>query len=207
MVVSAIIGSASTASIASGNSSTDRYYSIGDRVKKDGSVILTFTNSSTAPGTLLSITNLKLTFTQSTAFQEGTYSVNRDVANTVLKMLNAKNVQTVVLPEAELEVSLSSNSVKEGANVTVKATTNENVDYLTVNGQKVTEYKQNKKTGMRTWTLRVKAEEAGDMEIVVTAFDAEGRELESAAETVQVTAKKSGSANKVIGQLLDQLFG
>lgn len=196
------------ATITEGKSSTDRYYSIGGYVNKTGKTILSFTNSSTEDGTLLSVTNLKLTFTKQTTLASGTYNVSSRVANAVLMMLSAEPEEEapVVLPDAELEVSVNGKNLKVGNTVTVKATTSADVDYLTVNGQEVTEYKQNKKTGKRTWTVKVKAEEAGDMDIVVIAY-ADGYELETVTETISVAEKNNGKANKVVGQLLEKLFG
>ena len=89
----------------------------------------------------------------------------------------------------------------------MNVTTSADVDSLNVNGREITKFKQNKKTGKRTWTVKVKAEEAGDLEIEVIAYSADGDALDSVVETVEVTAKKSGNVNKTVGQLLGKLFG
>ena len=197
------------ATITSGTSSADRYYSIGSYVNKTGKTILSFTNSGEA-GTLLSVTKLKITFKEKTVLASGTYTVSPRMAGAVLMMLNAEpevEETPVVLPDAELEVSVNGKNLKVGNTVTVKVTTSDEVESLTVNGQEVTEYKQNKKTGKRTWTVKVTAEEAGDMDIAVTAYSAEGCELDTVTETVTVAQKNNGKVNKVVGQLLDKLFG
>lgn len=189
------------------DSATDRYYSIGAYLDDIDAPIVVIKNTSSG---ILSITNVKTTYLSApTEVTAASYRMSAASVNAVLMMLNAEPEEEapVVLPDAELEVSVSSKSVKVGNKVTVKVTTSEDVDYLTVNGEEITEYKQNKKTGKRSWTVKVTPEEAGDMDIVVAAYNADGYELDSVTETVQVEAKKNGNVNKVIGQLLDKLFG
>ena len=196
--------------IAAGTTATDRYYSIGTHVNKTGETILSIQNTGSG---ILSITNIKLTFTEEpTALENGTgtFAMTRSVADGILLAMNTAE-DAVEEPDevldAELSVSLNKQSVKVGGTVQVKVTTSSDVDSLRVNGQEITKFKQNNKTGKRTWTVKVTAEEAGDLNIEVIAYSADGKTLDSVVETVEVTAKKSGNVNKTVGQLLGKLFG
>lgn len=203
------------ANISNSNTATDRYYSLGSYVLNPDAPnynpVVSITNDATysADGAILSLTKIKLTHTSAVSTADySPFYVTKNAANTVVSMLNAKYAKApVVLPEADLEVSVNGKNVKAGSNVTVKATTNDAVEYLTVNGALVTEFKQNEQTGERTWTAKVKAEEAGELQIAVTAYSAEDAQLDTVTQTVQVAAKNNGKVNQVVGQLLDKLFG
>ena len=190
--------------------STDRFYSIKSHVNTGGETVLSIKNTGTG---ILSLTNIKLTFTAEPVEKENgisLFAMTRSVADGILLAMNTAD-DVVEEPEevldAELNVSLNKKSVKVGGTVQVNVTTSADVDSLNVNGREITKFKQNKKTGKRTWTVKVKAEEAGDLEIEVIAYSADGDALDSVVETVEVTAKKSGNVNKTVGQLLGKLFG
>lgn len=219
----------STAKIEpSGSSATDRYYSIGGRVDLDGTTTLSFKNSNEKSG-ILSITNIKITFESADAATYKTesadvFTVSRASANAVLMTLNSVEEETpeteetepeatepeVTEPEetldAQLKVSVMNNSVKVGSTVVVKITTSGDVDALTVNGKEIPRYTENKFTGVRTWTTTVKASEAGDMDVVVTAYN-NGAALDTVTETIEVTSKTAGVVQQIVGQLIGMLFG
>ena len=190
--------------------STDRYYSIKSYVNTSGETVLSIKNTGSG---ILSITNIKLTFNAAPVEKENgisLFAMTRSVADGILLAMNtADNAveEPEEVPDAELNVSLNKKSVKVGGSVQVKVTTSADVDALSVNGQEITKFKQNNKTGKRTWTVKVTAEEAGDLDIEVIAKSADGKTLDSVVETVEVTAKKSGNVNKTVGQLLGKLFG
>lgn len=108
--------------------------------------------------------------------------------------------------DADLQVSIRNKNVKVGSTVVVMATTSRDVDALTVNGVEVTKYVESRFTGKRTWTTTVKAAEAGDMDIAVTAFSAEGRALDTVNETVTVTGKTASVVQQIIGSIIGMLF-
>lgn len=197
----------SSAEIAEATSATDRYYSIKKYVPADATAAKTYTISfqNTGDG-ILSITNIKFTHTSAPASNEIGIGITKDSANTVLKLLNngAETAAPEVILDADLEVSVRSKSVKVGSNVAVKATTSADVEYLMVNGQKVTKYSENKATGERSWSVNVKADKAGTLDIEVIAYSAEGEILETAAETVEVAAK-NGAVKEIVGQLIGML--
>ncbi len=194
----------STASIAS---STDRFYSIGNHVNLDGETVITFKNTSG----VASITNIKLTFTEqpdAAAASIAPIVVKEAAVASVLARMNAGVEQKPeVTVDADLDVNIRTTSVKVGATVVVKATTSADVASLSVNGKQITKFTENRQTGKRSWTATVKAEKAGDLEIEVAACDAKGETLETAAETVTVTAKKASLAKQAIDTIISKLFG
>ena len=213
----------STAKIEpNGESTTDRYFSIGGRVNKSGTTRLIFTNTSTDKAAILSITNIKITYTENPVSTNNLLTVSRSSVNSVLMALNEVEEETpettepevtepeVTEPEealdAQLKVSVMNNSVKVGSTVVVKITTSSDVDALTVNGKEISRYTENKFTGVRTWTTTVKASEAGSMDIAVTAYN-NGAALDTVTETIEVSGKTAGVIQQIVGQLIGMLFG
>ena len=213
----------STAKIEpNGESTTDRYFSIGGRVNKSDTTLLSFTNTSTDKAAILSITNIKITYTENPVSTNSLLTVSRSSVNSVLMALNEVEEETpettvpevtepeVTEPEealdAQLKVSVMNNSVKVGSTVVVKITTSSDVDALTVNGKEISRYTENKFTGVRTWTTTVKASEAGSMDIAVTAYN-NGAALDTVTETIEVSGKTAGVVQQIVGQLIGMLFG
>ena len=204
--------SSSTAVLGAGTgSSTDRYYSIASHVNKTGTTLLSFQNT-TESDSILSITNIKVTFVEkpNDAVQiEEVVNIDGQQASAVLKSFN--KAATVVkqpepLPEAELEVNTRNTSVKVGSSVVLKVTTSADVDYLTVNGETVTKFSQNQQTGKRSWTATVKAETAGELDIVVDACSIGHGKLDTETLSVEVTEKTAGVAQSVIDSIISRLF-
>ena len=96
----------------------------------------------------------------------------------------------------KLEISVNKDKVKEGDKVKVTVVTSGDVDYITVNGQVVTSYKTNKRTGERTWTIDLHAEKEGRMTIKVIAYNAEGVASLVKFQGVTVEAKRNLKSNK-----------
>lgn len=196
----------STGSVAR-STTTDLYYSIGGNIQdlsQDATIILT---NSGDMGSIASVTNVKLTFTQDPYGIETVLGgITGQEAAAVLTLLQQRSAgeTPAAKPEAELDVSIRDKSVKAGRSVTVQAVTSSDVAYLMVNGQKVTSYSENKNTGKRTWSVSLKAEEAGTLQIAVTACSAEKEALETVTETVEVTAK-TGAVQQIVGQLIGML--
>lgn len=111
----------------------------------------------------------------------------------------------VFQPE-KLEISLDKGKVKEGEKVKVNVRTSDDVAYITVNGETVTRYKTDRRTGDRIWTVQLRAEEAGDMTIEAIAYNEDGLASEAATAIVKVQAKKKSNED-IIRDILDWLFG
>ena len=190
------------AAIAGGDSATDRYYSILSHVPAGNTHTIKFQNVGEG---ILSITNIKFTYT-SEPTEEISIGITKASAGAVLMMMNAsaEESEPEVVLDADLEVSIRNKNIKVGSNVVVKATTSADVAYLMVNGQKVTKYSENKNSGERSWSVNIKATEVGAFGIEVTAYGAEGEILETATETVEVTAK-NGTVKEIVGQLIGML--
>ena len=94
------------------------------------------------------------------------------------------------VPE-KFDVSVNRSTVKAGDTVSVTVKTSDDVAYITVNGEKITEYKYNAWTGERVWKAEVKAENVGELSISVRAYSESG--AVSAAQVANVTVAENVS--------------
>lgn len=125
-----------------------------------------------------------------------------DAVETVLNSLNAQqDVQTPVVPEEPevpeitqvfapklFHVMLNKNEIKTGQKVLVTVTTSADVEYIMINGEKVTKFAVGE-TGNRTWKLNVTSERVGNMTVEVVCYNTKGIASEAVTETVKVRAK------------------
>ena len=188
------------------STATDMYYSIKDASK--GTIVIS--NSGTSG--IISITNLKFTFEEAatikkvtTTNEDGTEqegeaavaSISEEGAVFALRSLSAYSISESVEVEPEIfipetfEVSLDKTEVKVNKKVKVTVTTSEEVEYITVNGEVIEDCRTNKKTGLKTWSVRLTPTEAGEFPIEVIAYNEEGTASESVTETVTVTRKNN----------------
>lgn len=197
-----------TASITEGSSATDRYYSIGSYVPAPETGTKTYTlKFQNVGGGILSITNIKFTYKEAPQDTNIQIGMTNTTAASVLKLMNqepAVETKPEVTLDADLNVSIRNKSVKEGGNIVVKATTTSDVEYLMVNGEKITAFTENKSTGVRTWSFTVKAEQQGNFDVKITAFAAE-KALQTVTETVEITAQNTGVVQQIVGQLIGML--
>ena len=134
-------------------------------------------------------------------------------ANVVLDALNAKDdVQTPDEPivpdvpeitevfEPELfHVKLNKNEIKAGQKVLVTVTTSADVEYVMINGEKITKFIGGG-TGNRTWKLNVTGERVGNMTVEVVCCNSKGIASEAVTEKVKVKAKGLlGSLDDILG--------
>lgn len=176
---------------------TDMYYSIKDYIS--GPVIIKNTG-----GGILSLTNIKVTYTEEPSeSNEVVLWMDGSSAEFALRSLNSESAVTVFEPE-KLEVSLSKTQVSVGEKVKVCVTTKEDVVYLMVNGEMVTEYNADQSTGERTWTIELTAEAAGEMTVDVTAYNYKNVASDAVAQSVTVTEKKA--SDNLIKDILDRIF-
>ena len=114
--------------------------------------------------------------------------------------------EPVFEPE-KLTVKLPKGKIYEGDRIKIDIVTSGDVDYITVNGKTVDNFKYNRRTGEKTFTVQMSAKEAGEIEIEVTAVDAEGVESECLSYTVQVEAHPAKKVIKAITDILGKFFG
>jgi hypothetical protein len=100
--------------------------------------------------------------------------------------------------------------VKAGSKVTVTVTTGSDVDYITINGTKVTTYSGSWFGNTRTWKVRVEAREAGQMDVAVVCYNREDLASVPVVKTVTVTEQYTRPDNAIKDLLIgffDRLWG
>ena len=126
-------------------------------------------------------------------------------ADVVLETLNdQKNVQTPEVPVVPEEpevpeitevfepkmvhVKLNKDEIKVGQKVLVTVTTSADVEYVIINGEKITKFSGGN-SGNRTWKLNVVGERVGNMTVEVVCGNSKGIESEVLTAKVKVKAK------------------
>ena len=204
---------------------TDRYYKLPNYDKG----VLVIHNISNNSNALLSITNLKITFSEEPPAEvvsgdeelEVPVVISEADSNMAVMSLRMRAAAPAVpeetvpeetvpeetvpeetvpeetIPEETVPevfepgifwVNLNKTNLKVGQKVKVIVTTSADVDYLLVNGQKITKY-----TGgylFRIWTVTITATSAGTMEIETVAYNRD--DAASDPITVTVNVRKSG---------------
>ena len=156
------------------STTTDMYYDITDFKDK----VIVIYNAGTSG--VLSLTNIKTTFTEDPGSVAGLYYVDYDVISAVLAATNTEPAF-----EPDVWVKVSSETVKNGGSVTVTVTTSNNVETVSIDGSLVATYTVDSNQ-YRVWTAEVDAgTSAGTKEISVIAYNAGG--VASEAETVSIT--------------------
>lgn len=145
--------------------------------------------------------------TEATVSNEGSVYMTAYDAALTLRSLNTM-YREVFEPE-QMEAEVSRDKVKEGDKVNVTVKTSDDVEYIIVNGNTVTRYRYNRRTGERIWAVTLKAEVVGEMIIEVVACDSEGLESEPLVATVSVEAKtpKKDTIRSYLKNLFDRFFG
>lgn len=196
------------------NSATDLYYDITDVAAFDQSgntKVIVITNSGNS---LVSITNIKTTYKAAPAAPV-TLRMSASAAKMAVQSVNAMYLSS--LPVAEVEevvepqvfapdkctVSLSKANAKVGDSITVTVKTSADVASVTVNGNNAKAGKTDRKTGEKTWTYTVKATEAGQLLVSVTAYDKAGLASEAIDNTITVNAK----GTNIIGTAISRVLG
>lgn len=198
---------------------TEMYYDITDAVQDGKPVIIT--NGSTENSSILSLTQLKITYKENPSTSSGAE----------LSILTAKQQQEVVqmvramyapAPEPDpepfaperFEASWNRSTVKVGQKATLTVKTSEDVDAITVDGVTIDTYRtRTQRTGWgwnakrvtyREFTYTITAKEAGTLNCSVAAVNGENVASEpiTAALTVQAAAQRPSW-----GGWLGNLFG
>ncbi len=200
------------------NTATDMYYSLKRQVPYNNALIVLQNIGSG----IMSITSVKITFKQDpygasnnaeAVPMMASFSITPEEAGWAVMSLSLDwedipGEPEIFTPE-KLDVSVNRDKVKEGDKVKVTVKTSGDVEYITVNGEAVTSYRTNRKTGERTWTVHVSADAVGELPIEVIAYNADEIASEAVTKTVQVEAKSNVQkvVEKVLKSLFDRLFG
>lgn len=192
------------------DTATDMYYDLTGW--KADIIVISNTGDRYSTDGVISITNIKSTYTSDpsnevTAFPEQEETENETVMymTPAAAMLTLRSLNTpveeptvpeeeVTTPEVEifvpekLEVKVHKGKVKTGEKVKVTVTTSSDVEAIEINGSEITNFKATKH-GDRKWEVTIIAEEAGTLEITVTAKNADGNSSEAITSFVEVTRK------------------
>lgn len=202
-------GTAGKAKISVNNqeiaSATEMYYDI-TAFAKNGELV-TIANNGVA-GTILSLTNLKVTFSEKDkAISFASLSTeNQDEAVAAVRALFAAPVEPdpepVIFTPERFEASWSRSSVKVGQNATLTVKTSEDVEAITVDGVTIDTYRTRtqrtgwgwnaKKVTYREFTYTITASETADHEIVAVNVEGTASEAITATLTVQAAAQRPG---------------
>ncbi|MEE1038796.1 MAG: bacterial Ig-like domain-containing protein [Eubacterium sp.] len=169
------------------SSATELYFDVSECVNwtvaennKGTSDIIVIENKGDA---MVSLTNLKVTYNTVDA-SPALMMMNADAAAKAVSFVKAKYVDSVKTAEKARVASITTDKSAYVVNDTVKATvkTNDAAEYVTVNGKKITAYKES--GSARIWTYTEKASKKGNMTFKAIAYN----ELEEASDAV---SKKS----------------
>ena len=182
---------------------TDMYYDITDLAKNNGTVIIT--NADTAGDSILSLTQLKVTYTaEPTEAELASLAILTETEKQqVVQMVRAMYapVEPEVFTPERFEASWNRSTVKVGQKATLTVKTSTDVDAITVDGVTVTNYRtRTQRTGWgwnatkvtyREFTYTITAAEAGTLDYSVVAVNADGVSSEpiTAALTVQAVQR------------------
>lgn len=189
--------------------STDMYRSIYDLMGKNV-VIVNTSESDSESAPLLSITTVKTTYKDLPTAEQGIFVITPKDADLAAATLGVALADSFEADKVSVEPTFD--TVKLGDTITLKIKTSEDVEYLIVNGVKVTEYVNNGWTGDRFWTIEIPADEIGELAVTVYAFDADGSVAEGRFATVNVVSDAPAINSALvryerIKRILDRIAG
>ena len=183
---------------------TDMYYDITDLAKSNNGTVI-ITNADTAGDSILSLTQLKVTYTaEPTETELASLAILTETEKQqVVQMVRAMYapVEPEVFAPERFEASWNRSTAKVGQRATLTVKTSTDVDVITVDGVTVTNYRtRTQRTGWgwnatkvtyREFTYTITATEAGTLDYSVVAVNADGVSSEpiTAALTVQAVQR------------------
>lgn len=197
---------------------TDQYYSI---THLDGKNIVIY-NDGAEGDAIISVTNIKIAYaanndssSSSSSSSSGAiaedYVFSVTLASAQEAVMSLGLVEEPEIPEVEdkpaapsepetfqpetFRIKLSERNVKLGKTIKLTITASDDVERIVVNGVDATEGKTDKRSGLTTWTVRIKAQDAGELTISAVAYDAKGVASEAVETSVSVTDKGSATGN------------
>ena len=203
-----------TRGITTLNTATGMYYDLAELLGLQGKALEEFDYNSlqgkiiTIIGCddndgLVSLTDVKVTFTEEHQISEGLFYTNRNAIEKILETMNKteQGEQTFTpgyLKIKDLKWSRAGNPIK------VEVTTSTDVEAITVNGQLVTSYKAKNIDGIkRVWTTTVatSVKDSNQKEITVIAYKADGVASAAVTKTVEIPTN-NGSNKAVVSDLI-----
>ena len=175
------------------STSTGMYYDITSL--KDKTIVIYNSGSNG----MLSLTDIKITFTADPGEIEKLFYVKSSTVEAVVENMNKETAETTPTEPVKFEVSVPA-SVTVGNTITVTVTTSEDVAAVSVDGEAITNYSTNA-AGERIWTAKISTNAVGTKEIKVDAFDSNGKV--SSTQTVEVTVENS--TENVIRTIISKL--
>ena len=194
---------------------------------------MVITNTGTAEDGILSITNIKVTYksAHTDGIDNSFFTTTQEATEAAVAALllmkqppaepeepvpeTTEPVPETTLPEEPAEpvfdprrfdVYLSDSEVKVGSEVIVTVYTGRDVEYITINGVKVTEYSGGRYSNTRSWMVRIEAEDVGEMEIAVVGYNSESLASDPVVKTVTVTEQYTGIID-IVRDLIIGFFG
>lgn len=205
--------------------STGMYYDITSL--KDGVIVIENTgvvDENTLEANILSITDIKITFTEEPSVAETLFYVSSETIQKVLEAINTVKPEETPddgtdkpeggteqpgetpddeteQPENEMfkpeQFDVKIDKIKAGKEFKVKITTKDDVEAISVNGTIITSYRYDKKKDEYVWEVKMKAPtDASQISIAIFAYDAEGNMSETQLNVENVEAAKPGAKVK-----------
>lgn len=221
-IYNAAINDVSNVNARTVSTATDLYYDITDLNGKtvviaNTTAIETDDNGNLTNPTIISITNIKITYKESTTDSSGlsedsSSDTTEEVSTASVFSLRSSSVALALAsltPEPEVfepetfEVEVTRETIKVGQTTQLIVKTSDDVESISINGETYTEYKPDRRTGLRTWKINITGEEEGTLNIEVIAIDSEGITSEPLTTTVTVNARKT---NTPIGNIIEDIF-
>lgn len=187
------------------STSTDMYY---DLTSLKDAVIVIYN----AGDGILSLTNIKVTFTEEPTDIQNLCYVDYDVIEAVIE-----NMNTSAIFEPTIEMSLNNIiiddenttiSIDAGKNISVSVSTSADVEALSVNGSMLKTYTTVDES--RVWTTEVSTSSddvENGKEIAVIAYNSKGIASESASVTVTVTENTTSTIANTISSIINGIVG
>lgn len=179
------------------STATGMYYDITSLKDK---TILIYNSGSEG---MLSLTDIKVTFTKNPGAVENLFNVLASQIETIVDNMNKERVTTFI-PNL-IEIRTTPNTVYVGNTITVTVTTSVDVAAISVNDELITSYSVDT-DGNKVWTAKVTTDTKGEKNIEVVAYNADG--LTSEAKSRTVTVKNiSDWINTTVDKILKNLRG
>ena len=206
---------------------TDMYYDITYLM---GSTVVIM-NSGAETDAILSVTNIKVTYEPAETVTESVENGTTNVIYTAeyslvmsdgesealglitvcadsvaIALASMEEPEPVFVPE-KLVVNGHKGKVFEGDRIKLEIITSDDVEYITVNGTVIDNYKYNRKTGERIFSVMITADEAGETELQIVAYDAEDIGSEAVVHTVTVEEHPANKIRNMLEEMLGKFFG
>ena len=175
---------------------TDMYYSIKKQADND-TIVITNTGSG-----ILSITNIKITFTEKPSETDATglLSIDGVAATNAIKSLSYVTPSTANFIPENMDIRFNRTNAEVGNNIVVTVTTSSDVKDLIVNGKIATNKTTSYLTGETTWSFTVPVEDNGSLKVTVVGYDANGEYSVPYSESITVV-NMSGDQSDLLGKL------